>query len=245
MHEARGGSDRVEATELLSSVAEQLKVPLTIIARQAEANQLNAETHPLHLSQMTAMRIQADAALSLVDSYLLGLQLLSEQGTLDLEPVSVSSLLADTAHSLDRYAKQYDVDLELHVAGKYEPVMAHARGLKAAMLSLGYTLIESQAAQPTGKRHQLNLAVHRTQHGIVAGVYGDYEQLSSAGWRRALALYGRAQQPFVALSAGSGAGLFVADTILHAMSARLRVGRYQKQSGLATTLQPSQQLQFV
>src|SRR6185436_4383369 len=119
------------------------------------------------------------------------------------------------------------------------------RGLRAALLSLGYALIESRAAQDNARRPQLSLAAHRTQHGIVTGVYGDYQQLSTEEWRRALKLYGRAQQPFVALAPGSGAGLFVANTILEAMSARLRVGRHQKQSGLATTLQPSQQLQFV
>lgn len=245
MQTAHGGLDRSDLANLLSSVAEQLKVPLTIIARQAEAGQLVGTIELSHLNHLLTMRVQADAALTLVDSYLLGLELLREQSSLDLEPVSVSSMLVDTAHTLDRYAKQYDVDLELHIGGKYEPVMAHPRGLRAALLSLGYALIESQAAQDTAKRHQLSLAAHRTQHGIVAGVYGDYEQLSAEEWRRALKLYGRAQQPFMALSAGSSAGLFVANTILEAMSTRLRVGRHQRQSGLAATLQPSQQLQLV
>lgn len=244
MQMTRGGLDEKNTADLLSSVAEQLKVPLTIIARQAEVSQL---VDPAAAQQgiMRDVRVQADAALNLVDSYLLGLQLLREQGTLLLEPVSVSSMLVDTAHALDRYAKQYDVDLELRIGGKYEPVMAHPLGLRAALLSLGYTLIESQAAQQRTHRHQLSLAAHRTRHGIVAGVYGRYEDVSAAEWRRALTLYGRVQQPFMTLSGGSGAGLFVANTILQAMSARLRVGRYQRQSGLATTLLPSQQLQFV
>ena len=232
-----------EATDLLLSVAEQLKIPLSTIARQAELGRM---TGTVCLDDVAAIRVQADAALTLVESYLLGLELLREQTSLLLEPVSVSSMLADIAHDLYRYARQYGVELELHIAGKYEPVMAHPRGLRAVLLSLGYTLIEARAAQEGDKRRPvLTLASHRSAHGIIAGLYGEYSDLHAAQWHRALELCGRARQPFAALSAGSAAGLFVADTILQAMDTRLRVGRYLKQSGLGMTLSPSQQLSFV
>jgi hypothetical protein len=231
-----------ETTDLLRAVAEQLKVPLTTIARQAELSQMNGA---VALQDIAAMHSQAATALTLVDSYLLGLELLREQTSLELEPVSVSSTLVDIAHDLYYIARQYGVELEVQVAGKYEPVMAHPRGLRAALLSLGYGMVEAQAAQDRPRHHHLTLATHRTPHGIVAGMYGEYEDLEADGWRTALALKGRTQQPFTGLTASSGAGLFVADTILRSMSTRLRVGRHQKEAGLATTLQPSQQLAFV
>jgi hypothetical protein len=106
-------------------------------------------------------------------------------------------------------------------------------------------MIEAQAAQEFPRHHHLTLAAHRTPHGIVAGMYGEYEELEAQDWHTALKLKGRVQQPFTGLATGSGAGLFVADTILKSMSTRLRVGRHQKEIGLATTLQPSQQLSFV
>lgn len=226
-----------EATRLLRSVAEQLKMPLATIARQAELGQLTGDTAMVDLQ---TIRTHASAALTLVDSYLLGLQLMREQATLQLEPVSVSSTLVDTAHELDSFARQYGAKLELHVAGKYQPVMAHPMGLKAALLALGYALLEGYPMQ----NGRLTLAVHRTPHGIVTGLYGDYERLNAEEWRRALSLKDRAPQPFAAL-AGNGAGLFVADTIFQAMATRLRVGKHLNQHGLATTLQPSQQLSFV
>jgi len=226
------------ATELLRSVAEQMKLPLTQIVRQVELANLGAG--PVDTQ---ALQTQATVALTLVDSYLLGLQLLSEQASLALEPVSVASTLTDTAHELSRFAKQYNVGLEVHVAGRYEPVMAHHVGLRAALLSLGYALVEAQAAQ--GGKRRLVLASHRGAHGIVAGLYGKYENLQASQWRRALELCGRAGQPFTTVSTGSGAGLFVADAILQAMATRLRVGRYHKQTGLAATLLPSQQLRLV
>jgi K+-sensing histidine kinase KdpD len=225
-------------TPLLRSIAEQLKTPLTIIARQTELEELRNGSSSTSLQ---TVRTQANSALTLVESYLLGLQLLENQNELALEPVSVSSLLVDVAHELQDLARTYGTELELHIAGKYQPVMAHPRGLRAALLSLGYTLLESYPLE----QRRLSLAVHRTPHGIVTGLYGDYHELSSKQWHQALELQGRARQPFTAISSGSGAGIFVAQTILQAMTAYLRVSKYRNQHGLATTLQPSQQLQFV
>lgn len=223
---------------LLRSIAEQLKLPLTAIARQTELGRLTGEPS---LVNMDAIRVHAEAALTLVDSYLLGLRLIQQQTTLDLEPVSLSSLLVETMHDLSDFAKQYNTHLELRIGGRYEPVMAHRVGLRAALLSLGYAMLESYPAQG----NTMTLAVHRTPHGIVCGLYGQYEQLSAKEWRKALALQGRASQPLTAICAYSGAGLFVAEAILQAMESRLRVGKHLKQQGLAMTLQPSQQLQFV
>jgi K+-sensing histidine kinase KdpD len=224
--------------QLLRSIAEQLKTPLSVIARQTELVELTGNSASL---DPRIIHTQASVALTLVESYLLGLQLLQQQSELALEPVSVSSLLVDIAHELEAFARQYDTGLRLYIAGKYEPVMAHAGGLRSALLSLGYALLESYPLQ----KQVLTLAVHRTPHGIVTGLYGDYEQVSSMQWRRALQLQGTARQPFQKITSGSGAGIFVAQTILAAMATKLRVGKYRNQQGMATTLQPSQQLQFV
>ncbi|HSX29145.1 MAG TPA: hypothetical protein VLE73_01140 [Candidatus Saccharimonadales bacterium] len=228
--------------DLLTSVAEQLKVPLTAIARQVELG--DAIDAPGYAGA-GVIHTQAMAALTLLDSYLLGLELLRTQTELQLEPVSVPSLLVDTAHTLDRFARHYGVHIELATAGKYGPVMGHARGLQAALLSLGFALVEAQAAGDPHKPRRLQLATHRTPRGIVTGMYGEYELITAKHWRTALALAGKARQPFTSLSSGSGAGLFVADTILRSMQSGLRVGRYQHLSGLAATFQPSRQLQFV
>lgn len=224
---------------LLQSIAEQLTSPLTIISREAELAQLASNITDINAQYIHA---QATAALTLVESYLLGLQLNNDQAMLALEPVSISSLLVDVAHELTGFARQYDTTLRIRVGGRYEPVMAHAGGLKAALLALGYALLESYGSSD---KRDLTLAVHRTPRGIVTGLYGSFEQINGQQWRRALELQGKATQSFTGLCKGSGAGLFIADAILQAMSTRLRVGRYEKKQGLATTLQPSQQLQFV
>jgi len=231
----------VHTDDLLLSVAEQLKTPLTTIARQAELGQMTGRPELIHAQAISS---QAMAALTLVDCYLLGLELQREQSQLELEPVSVSSMLVDTAHDLSNYAAHYGVQLELHMAGRYGPVMSHSRGLRAALVSLGFSLIEAEASKNNRRPRRVTLGLHRTPHGIVTGVYGEYPTLSADGWRAALALAGHARQPLTAID-GSSAGLFVADTILRSMNSRLRVGKYQHQRGLAATLQPSRQLRLV
>lgn len=223
---------------LLLSVAEQLKVPLTIMARQAEL----AEASDRHHLDPKLIQTQSQAALLLVDNYLLGLQLLTQE-RLPLEPVSVSSTLVDTAHIIERYAQQYAVPVELKIAGRYGPVMAHHTGLRAALLSLGFALVEAASTQQ-GKARTLTLAVHRTPKGIVAGWYGG-AVARPEDWRRAMQLKGSARQPLSTLASSSAAGMFVADALGRAMDTTLRIGQHDHQSGFALTLQPSQQLQFV
>ncbi|HKU18247.1 MAG TPA: hypothetical protein VJP80_03145 [Candidatus Saccharimonadales bacterium] len=245
MRRESGGSN-TEPHDLLLSVAEQLKVPLTIIARQAELEDMNGGMIGGGLSDAAHVHTQAAAALQLVDSYMLGLELLRSQTELELEPVSVSSTLVDTAHHLERFARQHGVELELRIAGRYEPVMAHGRGLRAALLSLGFALAEAVGASEVRKLKVITLATHRSPRGIVAGMYSAEGQgFTAASWRRALQLNGYATQAFTAASAGSGAGFFVADAILRSMQTRLRVGRYDHQPGMSAVFQPSQQLHFV
>ncbi len=236
------GGEGLQADSLLLSVAEQLKAPLTAIARQAELGQLTGQ---VELTDAAAIRTQAAAALTLVDSYLLGLDLMQRQTRLQLEPVSISSTLTETAHDLSRFAEHYNVQLEVEVHGRYGPVMTNPQGLRAALLSLGFALVEAQAAQESEGPKRVVLATHRTAYGIVTGVYGQYERLSAEHWRAALGLAGRSRQPISALTHGNGAGLFVADAILRSMDTKLRVGHFQRQSGLAATFQPSHQLTIV
>ncbi|HEV2403276.1 MAG TPA: hypothetical protein VGS08_03685 [Candidatus Saccharimonadales bacterium] len=233
-------SATVPANELLTSVAEQLKLPLSNIARASELAQL---TDRIGMAELSAIHAQAMAALTLVDGYMLGLELLRDQASLALEPVSISSVLTEVAHALEGFAKQYRVVIELEITGKYGPVLGHRAGLRAVFMSLGQELIEAQAAHTKSAR--LTLAASRSGYGITAGMYSNYEELQAVHWKQALELCGRARQPFTMMSAGSGAGIFVADTILQAMDTRLRVGRYRRQRGLVTVLRSSPQLSLV
>lgn len=220
---------------LLRAVAEQLKMPLLHIARQSELDSANS---PL----LQSISYTADMAMRMIDSYLLSVQL-SGQPSLQLEPVSVSSVLQDVAHRLSPLAKQYDHDLDISLKGKYGPVMANAQSLEAAYTMLGYAMLEAQSAGET--RQRVLLGAHKTGQGIVAGVFGEQEGLSADMFRRARALYGRSRQALPSMTSSSGASVMIADSIFHTMAVPMRVAQHHKLTGFAATLLPSQQLQLV
>ena len=230
----------VLSQELLLSLAEQLKVPFLQIARQAELATLNPA--PDSLGDIS---IAANGALRLIDNYILGVQLAQQPDyVFDTEPVSVSSVLYDATAELMPMAKAYGVTLDLNIGGKFTPVMAHRRGLKAALVSLGYALIESLPANDSAQM-RLQFSAHRCRYGVVAGVYCDAESLSTKTLQQGRKLHGKARQPLTQLSPSSGAGIFVADAILQAMQSQLTVSRHHKLHGLAAVLQPNPQLQLI
>ena len=223
--------------QLLLTIAEELKLPLIQIARQAEHGQLQGET------DLKRMQATADTALHLIDNYVLGVRLSMEPQQFDIEPVSVSSVLYDAGQQLYGMAKNYGVELNLSIAGKYGPVMAHRQGLQAALVSLGAALIEALPALETPQL-RLQLATHRSRYGIVAGLYAESNQLNNQALQNGRNLR-QSRQPLMGLTHTSGAGIFVADAILQAMQLRLRASRHNRLYGLGTVLQPTNQMQLV
>jgi hypothetical protein len=228
----------VLSQQLLLSVAEELKLPLLQITRQAEQAQLTGETN------LKTIQATAGSALRLLDNYALGVRLALDPEQLAVESVSVSSVLYDTGQQLDTLAKNYGVSLELNIAGRFGPVLAHRQGLQAALVSLGAALIEALPAQDSPQL-RLHLATHRSRYGIVAGLYAETKQLSNEALQHGRALQRRSRQPLMNLTHTSGAGIFVADTILHAMRLNLTASRHRRLYGLGTVLQPNHQLQLV
>lgn len=227
--------------QLFLSLAEQMKLPLLQILKQAELGAL-LDCNSEFLDQIHA---QADVALKLVDGYLLSMRLAAEEAyAIEQESVSVSSVLYDAAHELHPIAKLYGVDLELSLDGKYGPVTAHRQGLQSALVSLGYALIEALPAS-SAPQMRLEIAAHRCRYGIVAGLYADVDRLTAEALRQGRRLYGDARQPLPALSHTGGAGVFVADAILSAIGARLKVSHHNKRSGLGAVLQANPQMQLV
>jgi len=227
--------------QLLLSIAEQLKLPFLQIARRAELASLEVNDP----GALQDIQTTATTAIGLLDNYLFGARLaLEDHYQLQMEPVSISSVLYDTGQQLDAMAKLYGVELELSLGGKFGPVMAHRAALQSALVSLGYSLIEALPSLQD-KKLRLQLATHRCRYGIVAGMYSDVEQVTTEALRQGRKLQGHARQPLATLTHGSGAGVFVADAILQAMDSELKVTRHHRLYGLGTILRPNQQIQLV
>jgi hypothetical protein len=223
---------------LMLNLAEQLKLPFLQIQRQAELARLTGS------SDLGSIENSADSAIRLIDNYLLGLKLNKQRVSLEQEPVSISAVLYDSGQHLYSLAKDYNVDLQLSITGRYEPVIAHKQGLESAIVSLGSSLIEAVGAQE-GDKCQLQLATHRCRYGIVAGVYASSPGLTTDLLRQGRKLVGTARQPLVNLTYTAGTGIFVADSIFKAMSLSLKASRHKNLYGLGAVMKGSKQLQLV
>jgi hypothetical protein len=217
---------------LLNALAEQLKLPLVQIAHGLETG----------VAQPKLLADNARLAIKLIDSFL-QTNNADQQIELQLEPVSLSAVMQDVAHQLYGHAKRYDCDLQIELAGRYGPVMAHRANVQSAFLALGFSMVES--AQGYEQPAKITLAAHRTNKGLVAGVFGSNQALSSEMFRRAQSLYGASKQPFTGASASSSVGVFIAESLLGTMNTQLRVAKFRNMKGLGATFLPSHQLQLV
>lgn len=227
-----------EQSTLLLSVAEQLKQPLLYIARSSELGLMGEITDQAAL--LRQIESHAAMALRLVDSYMLGVDMLQTCVDLELESMSLSSLLTDIAHELTPLAHQYDVELELGIDGRYGPVMSHPAALRAALHSLASVIV----ALPTGGTRGaiMRLGAHRGQGGIVTGVY--HSALARLPQTRDLLSgeRGGRRQPLTEVGGGSAAGVFMAQYLFGSMRSPLQLHRHHGLQGFAAPLQPSKQL---
>jgi hypothetical protein len=234
------GADQMRQM-LLRSIAEQLKLPMLYIARQAE---LSRADETVSFDTLDNMQANAEMALRLIDSYILGFDLAAKQLALELEPVPLTAVLYDVAHDLTPIARQRNTTIELTLDSKQGEVMANSQGLAAALYSMGSVLSEV-CAEKNGKG-TLHIAAHRAAHGIVTGIYTDgIDNIQTTIYQARKLRQNFVRQPYLKLCAGSGAGIFIADTIFTYMNARLRAGRLHGKHGLAATLEPSRQMQLV
>ncbi len=233
-------SESTLTQQLLLSIAEQIKLPLLQISRQAELAAMGLDP------DYEQVRILAENGMHLIDGYSLGVKLTNRHDfELTPEAVSVPAILYDAKTQLSSFANLYNIDLELSTGGRIGPVLAHRQGLQSAIIALTSALIEALPAQADGSQKMLQLATHKCRYGVVAGVYGNFPSLSNDVLRTGRKLYGISRQPLVTISHTSGSGIFVADEIFRVMNLKLRVSRHHRLYGLGVVLQPSSQLALI
>lgn len=230
--------NRLLQDALLLNVAEEIKLPLLQIARQAEQAELTGK------DLNSQIKTSSQTALKLIDSYILGIKLANQKHDWPLETVSLSSVLYDTLHDLSGMAQNYGVALEMQIEGRLSPVQANHEALRAVFSSLTMALIESLPAQESTQL-RLFMCTHPSRYGHVAGIYANRPQLTKQALAKGRLLKGRSNQPLVSLSHSGAAGIFVADNILKSLNLHLITSRHHKLYGLGTVLQPNHQLALV
>ncbi len=246
MDKARASSidDSQSTDNVYLNLAEQLKMPFVQIAYAAEllsgAYGDSSETERLRRT----IALCSQNALHLIDGYLLSVEL-QRRGQLELEPVSISSVLYDAAHDLQSYADAFGCELRLEIGGKYEPVMAHQGAVRSALVALGYSFIDATSDPEVSRKPVVSMMVRRNPAGIGTGVFAKNPQLHSDLLERAHALKGRVHQPLSNFDSGNASGVFIADELFNRLQTTMKVSRNFGLYGLAATFLPSRQLSLV
>lgn len=226
---------------LFLSFVEQLSRSFVQLRSVAElAGTQDAATAQMHWQTVQEL---SQSTLRLAESYALHLRTQGSLSDIQLEQVTISSLLYDTAQELQPFAKRYDVELRLEPGPRMLPVVADRALLRSAFAALGqvFVLAQSQADE----KGVVKLAGHRSRYGVVAGLYGNLPHLGADSLRRARRLSGMAREPLHNLASGPVAGVFVADALLQSLEAKLHAARYCGMTGLAVTLDPGRQMHLI
>lgn len=221
---------------ILRNVAEDLKTPLLRILSQLELNRLNSS------NDTRDAEIIADAALRLLDSYILSTRVYIGQQELPLEPIAVQAVVYDCNQYFSKLARLQGVETSLNFQRGIGLVMANSRALAAVMTSLAYSFLYNN--EPT-KRQPLVFTLRRSQRGVDVGLFSSQCNISAAGLQKLRELKGVARQLSPDFAHGSSAGVLIADRLCSRMNIELRTSQLHKMPGLTFSLMPSRQLSLV
>ena len=225
-----------EYERMLSAIAHDISLPLLQIKAKAELG-VSAKSNE-------ELKLLTQSGLKLIDSYLMALELRQNGDQLILEPVSVGSVLTDTAHELSKLAEYYDTKIEIDIVGRRIPILTNKAKLQSAFYCLGASLIRSQNA--AGKKQKtVVIAAHKAADSIQAGIYGNFTNLSDKELFRARSLAGKAGQPLPSLPTGNGGGVLIADMLISSLYKPLKSSKFKEMSGYASQFPLSKQLRLV
>lgn len=223
---------------MLLAVAHDLALPLIQLKNLVELS-----NNPKNLNEQVG--VLSRSGLKLIDSYLMALELRANQDQLGFEPVSIGSVLSDTAVELSQYANHYRTRLVVDIIGRQKPILTNKAKLQTALYCLASSLIRSQAGSQT-KQNVIVLAAQRNgADSLTAGVYGQFSGLSDKQLYSARRLAGKASQPLSSLPSQAGGGILIADMLLTALYQPLKSARLKDMNGFAAQLPISKQLSLI
>lgn len=224
------------ADQLLSSLVNELKSPLILIARQAESEKSGANK-----SEFESIQKAAEKTLQLIDSYLLMAQSEYGQRALTLEPVGVGSVIYEVANDLAPYAKARKVDFTVDVKDAH--VMANRQGLKAVLMCLSELFIEQNNDEKT-KHRKVRIETRRERENVAVSVLCSQLEITNKDLELARQMQGNSHMANGKMP-DSGIRLAIADVLTNSLGSHLQVRQINGLKGLNFELAGSRQLQLV
>lgn len=227
------GEEREDLNQLgdaiqLMDLVRDLQDSLYVIARHAELSLPNSHQ---------AIARQAEASLTILDSYVLACQAERGQLSLELSPVSLGSVMHDAQYDLGKLLINKNKAIEMHPKVS-QPVMTHAESLKNILVTTGLAVFEM--ARTENKRIYLrSFATSSGEVGVGCFVAG--LQISRSEIQEVLhANNARVRLP--KRSTKSGVSLQIADMLCRVLGSNLQFKKFGTYGGLVTVLPKSDQL---
>jgi len=166
------------------------------------------------------------------------------QVELPLTSVSAAAAAQDVAQELWQLSKTYNVELELDVTKRLEPVYANEAALKGALFGLVSSLITAQVSQV--KKRRFIIAAQQTAPKTQRlGVYSPDAIMDVSTLRQVRKLSGQARSAAPAEFNNSGLGLVISDQLTQALGSELRRFTHRRQKGIGFYVPMSAQLSFL
>lgn len=225
-------------TQLLGSLARELKNPLILIARQAELEALSSSD-----KAYASIKNTAEQTMKLIDSYLLIAQ--SEYGQLGMpmETIGVGSIIYDAVEEFRPIASAQNVSLvsDVHDA----TVETNSRGFKTALWCLMNMTLESVASDEKSIKQIIISSKKAAADSVSVSVLGNLD-ISQKDMSLARSLQGSSHLALGLHSKGSGVHLAIAEIFASsAGNGFLHVAKQGNSRGLSLRLMRSQQLQLI
>lgn len=192
-------------------------------------------------SSLREIELLSKHALSSLDYALFAVDAL--QTELPLTSVSAAAAAQDVAQELWQLSKTYNVELELDVTKRLEPVYANESALKGALFGLVSSLIVS--GQP-GERRRLVIAAQQTAPKTQRlGVYSPEEIIGSGTLKQVRSLAGKARSAAPAEFHNAALGLVISDQLTQALGSELQKFTHRRQKGIGFYVPMSAQLSLL
>lgn len=223
-------------TDLLRVVANELKLPLTNI--QSTASMLvNGQFATEEISEQNArLLINSLQAVDMIDGILLAGRVQTNQTSLDLTAINISSVARQTLEDLEGLAARYDRTLRLQVSDNLALASANHEALKTSIGVMLSSLIRSS------KSEVIEVLVHNRLSKVMITLRDEGEVISNQTVKMVLDRLGRSAQPAKSLPSSSGLGVYISTILMQAMDGKFDAYTVGTKRSITFSLQKTEQL---
>ena len=194
-----------DALDFISAASRDLKTPLYLIKGLNEllaSGELTKEKHDLYVSRIASSVTQMERTLETIENLN---QIIAEQQTAELEPISINEIISTVGGQLGSKAKDYDQKLVIKHGSKTPLVLSNRKVLENAV----YSLVDNAIVFSEPSSEILIRPSKASRKGFTRLTIRDKSMgVTKNDWNRIMSKLGKIDTPNPAFPGDSGLGLF-------------------------------------